>query len=450
MDFLSVEHLSLGPGIVTPVRLWRFKPSVQDGEWDDEITAACPWCGCRFVVDESVLSTIHLINRDRALSPDQSPCLDLSEEAWNDPSLLQQCPSCAGALKCNPFVADSCMQTWRTLYAPPVETPLQGPDFRLVSTLAVCRGNLTSVALSADGQVVASTGGWALESGLAAGATRRDGTCTVRVWDAVSGVELSAVSGHEATVRALAFSPDGQQLASGGGDCRIKLRALPDGRELHDLTVKSQVLSVAFSPDGKFLASGHLYNMNTGDDCAIALWDTATGLVARDVACFRDTYSVHVVTFSHDGRHIAAGCESNIKIWQVESGREMSTLRGENRVCCLAFSPDGRYIASGDAGTTVKLWDFETLRETAAMRGHVGEITSVAFTHDSRHLITGSSDSTIRFWEVPTGRKAGVLDGDSSEGYGPGFIVGLRLSRNGEWLAAARTDGAVKIWQRCD
>jgi len=103
-----------------------------------------------------------------------------------------------------------------------------------------------SIAFSPDGQTLAS-GSW---------------DNTVRLWRAADGALLSTLKGHTDWVRSVAFSPDGQTLASGSRDNTVRLWRVADGAPLRILEGHMDaVLSVAFSPDGKTLASGGGYQV---------------------------------------------------------------------------------------------------------------------------------------------------------------------------------------------
>ena len=155
------------------------------------------------------------------------------------------------------------------------------------------------------------------------------------------------LKGHSYRVVSVAFSPDGNRIASGSYDGTIKVWDAGDGHELltlkgHDGWVQSVkghevwVLCVAFSPDGKRIASG-------SDDRTIKVWDAGDG---RELLTLKGHWcGVPSVTFSPDGKRLASGSwshDNTIKVWDAESGRELVTLKGHSeQVNSVAFSPDG-------------------------------------------------------------------------------------------------------------
>ncbi len=111
---------------------------------------------------------------------------------------------------------------------------------------------------------------------------------------------------------------------------------------------------------------------------------------------------VRSVAYSPDGHTLATGSNDRAaRLWDVATGREMSTLRGhEANVSSVAFSPDGRTVATGSQDKTARLWDVATGRELVVFRGNVSDIGAVAFSPDGRTLATGCYDETVRLWEA--------------------------------------------------
>jgi WD40 repeat protein len=98
-----LEDYVIGLPIVTIERLFRFETD----SWDEAPTARCQWCGHRFQVTNKILNTVASITRNANLSHVQSPCIELPDEAWEEPRLLSECPLCHKPLKFNPFVVDN-------------------------------------------------------------------------------------------------------------------------------------------------------------------------------------------------------------------------------------------------------------------------------------------------------------------------------------------------------
>jgi dipeptidyl aminopeptidase/acylaminoacyl peptidase len=219
----------------------------------------------------------------------------------------------------------------------------------------------------------------------------------VKVWDAGTGQELSTLQGHTGWVSSVAFSPDGQRLASGGAST-VKVWDAGSGREI--LSLKGHtggVETVAFSPDGRRIASG-------GHDTTVKVWDADSG---QEILSLKGhTRLVQSVAFSPDGRHLASGgADNTVRLWDAGIGQEVFTLQGHTSghsdgVLSVAFSPDGRRIASGGADNTVRVWDAGSGEEVLTLQGHKDRVTSVAFSPDGRRLASGSGDSTVRVWET--------------------------------------------------
>jgi WD40 repeat protein len=214
---------------------------------------------------------------------------------------------------------------------------------------------------------------------------------TVRIWDVAAGKELFTLKGHAGTTWDVAFSPDGRRLASASFDQTVKIWDSATGKELFTLKGHTdEVNSVAFSPDGQRLASASA-------DKTVKIWDTATG---KELFALKGhTGDVNSVAFSPDGQRLASA-GSTVKIWDSATGKELLALKGHTGyVRSAAFSPDGQRLATG-GGSTVKIWDSATGKELLALKGHAGPVMSVAFSPDGRRLASGSRYGSILLWET--------------------------------------------------
>lgn len=202
----------------------------------------------------------------------------------------------------------------------------------------------------------------------------------------------------------VSFSPDGRWVAtSRRGLGEVTIWDTHSGRLVRSLLVSKSlgadqgVQSVEYSP------GGHLLVVASWNSPFVSLWSPGAGSMAREFK--RElggssgwvSESARSACFSPDGKIIAASQIRSIVLWEVASGRMITSWAAEAER--LVFSPDSRFLASC-YGKKATLWSVVRGERIREFVGHTAEITSLAFSADGRFLATGSEDGTVVLWEL--------------------------------------------------
>ncbi len=250
-------------------------------------------------------------------------------------------------------------------------------------------------------------------------------------WEVATGRLLGAGQVEDGRVSALAFRPDGRQVATACSDGSVRLWAAPTAAASGRLRGHSAtVYDVDYSQDGRRIVSGSL-------DETVRVWDSAS-MASLHVLRGHGSF-VRAVAFDSSGERIASASEDNaIRIWDAAAGKEIGVVRGHAAfVTDVAFRPDGRRLASASEDGTVKLWD-TAAAQAARVLPHPAWVWHAVFLPDGTKVATLDWDGVIRLWDAATSKPIRVLQ--------PRASSAMALGDDGRRLAAI-ADERIHLWE---
>ncbi len=300
-------------------------------------------------------------------------------------------------------------------------TPSAGASGRrCLHTLEHPQGWVTAVALSPNGETLASGG---LDD-------------CIRLWSVTTGELLQTLTGHTRPLNCLTFSAGGQILVSCSDDDTIRIWELSTGRLVRTLTGHTRdVNSVAIHQDGQLLASG-------SEDRTVRLWRLDTGATVHTFPVLSGM--IRSVAFSPDGELVASGgLDNQIKLWSVKTGAQVRAFaKGHfNSVNAVLIRPDGKMLVSASKDKTIKLWDLQRGEVTRTLSGHQEAVNSIALSSDGKWLVSGSNDKTVKLWSLDTGSPLTTFSDHSNS------VNSVAISLDGRIAASGSSDKTVKVWQ---
>jgi WD40 repeat protein len=307
----------------------------------------------------------------------------------------------------------------------------------------------------------------------------------ITLWDLAERREAAIFKGHAGQWISISFSPDSKLLVSAGQDGKLRVwnAALKKPTELESVP-KKRIARLALSPNSRHIALWSL-------DAEILLFETHSGKLRNrwafdggDAVRFGDDHGA--LSFSSDGRLLAASHDDTVRIvdmdserllhnlvggsarvvalsfapgadtlaaasaqtirvWNARSGVLLEVIRGSGGIQALSISPDGSAIAFGGFiwgdRNKLTLWDRKLERPSLIVPADGIGIRAIAFSPDGQTLAFGTGDGDVRLWDIEGGREKVRLAGHR------GPIVAVCFSSDGKNLITASVGGSTKIWQ---
>jgi WD40 repeat protein len=279
-----------------------------------------------------------------------------------------------------------------------------------------------------------------------------------------TGRTYRLLEGHPGIINALAFSPDGSSLASGGSDRVIRLWDPRSGSISASLYGHGKpITALAFNPQGNLLVT-------CSTDETMKVWDVKSGALLHTIGVGSlGIWGIQAMAFSPDGKNlVTADDNSSIRVWDAKTWKESRSLQAvegtrslvfvygavdENekisKALSVVFSPDGSQILSGHNDGTIRLWDAQTGRAIRAIKTAGRNAVHCAFTPDGNAIIcVNHDDNPIRIIDARSGeiiRSVSKMDIGKFEH--TGHDESLAISPDGKTMAVSAPRGKIGLWE---
>ena len=244
-------------------------------------------------------------------------------------------------------------------------------------------------------------------------------------------------SAAEPPITAIAFAPSGESVAA-ISQSGLHEFSWPELKLTRTIEISLPNLhAVAFSPDGKQIAVGGGYP-SEGGTVAVLSWPE--GNLVKSLDDHKD--SVRSVVWLGNSRLVSSGIDRTIKLWDIDAGKLVSTISGHSRsVDAVCLLRDGKTLVSTGVDQSVRVWDLESATSVRSLNQHTGNVLDLALRPASDELpmvASCAADRTIRFWQPTIGRMVRYVRLDSEP-------LSIAWLNDGNCVAAACNDGRVRF-----
>lgn len=329
-----------------------------------------------------------------------------------------------------PDFLDSITSSQQSVWMRPFKATLPSPRGPLLQTLTGHTATVNAVAVTPDGRQAISA----------------SNDRTIRVWDLESGKTTRIIKSKEnrGYVRSLGITPDNECVAATGRN--VLVWNIETGKQLCLLTGHTaKVNAVVVTPDGRNAISG-------SDDGTLRLWDVRTGEQLREFQA-HESPVIDAAIVPTSGHLLSLSKDKSLRLWDIQTGKELRQIVLNNRkaVNGVAALLDGKHVLTASNDQVVTMHDLELRDEVCWFRGHVEAVRAVEVLPDGKRALSCSDDKTLRLWNLEDRKEPSPLDSHDLRqlrvftGHA-GAVTAVTSTHDGKHAISASLDGTVRVW----
>ena len=270
----------------------------------------------------------------------------------------------------------------------------------------------------------------------------------LRLWDAATGQSIDVYAAQPSSI--LACTADTLITRSSDGQL-ASLSLFPEWQLTGSLgpddspagsVFADRVLSLAFSPDGSQLAAGGGEASRSGE---LTLWSIPDGTLQRK---FEEPHSdtIYGLEFSTDGKLLAtAAADKFVKVFDVATGEHVRSYEGHtHHVMDVSWKGDRTTLVSAGADNAIKVWNAETGEQARTITTYSKQVTSLEFIGMQDNFLSSSGDRRVFLHTASNGKTVREFKGC------PDYVYCSATTADGSMIAAGCEDGVLRIWNGAD
>merc|ERR1712032_1056816 len=203
----------------------------------------------------------------------------------------------------------------------------------------------------------------------------------------------------------------------------------------------SIVTCLAWSDNGNLIATG-------STDCSLIMWDAATGNKLR--TCVGHTGSVQAVCFLTNARIVSGSSDKSVMLWDADNGKKLQRyMKHKDNVSTVAASKDGQTIASGSSDKRVIVWNLALAKPLFSFVNHSDVVTSVAMSFSGKIALSAAADGTMAMWDIDTGTLNTMFSETPTASDKKAHAMSVKtvlLSSDATFAVSVGEDRAIKVW----